>query len=252
MVTLGSNKKAWWVCDKGHEWESKIANRKVRGCPYCAGRRVCSDNNLAVLNPILAKQWHPTKNGDLSPNMVTLGSNKKAWWVCNKGHEWEAVIYSRQKGRCPYCAGRRVCSDNNLAVLNPTLAKQWHPTKNGDLSPNMVTLGSNKKAWWVCDKGHEWEATIPHRTDLKHPTGCPYCAGKKACSDNNLAALNPTLAKQWHPTKNGDLSPNMVTLGSNKKVWWVCDRGHEWEATIKRRTGLKHPTGCPYCSRRKS
>ena len=30
----------------------------------------------------------------------------------------------------------------------------------------------------------------------------------------------PHLVKEWHPTKNGDLTPKDVTYGSNKKVWW--------------------------------
>jgi len=256
MVALGSGKKVWWVCNKGHEWEATIAHRsdinKPTRCPYCSGRRACSDNNLEVLNPSLAKEWHPTKNGNHSPDMVTPSSGKKAWWVCNKGHEWKAAIYSRQKSGCPYCSNRKIDSDNNLEVLNSSLAKEWHPTKNGNLFPDMVALGSKKKVWWVCNKGHEWEAAICNRTTPKQPRGCPYCAGKRVCSDNNLAILNPSLSKQWHPTKNTDLSPDMVTLGSNKKVWWVCNKGHEWEAAICNRTTPKQPTGCPHCSRRKS
>jgi uncharacterized Zn-finger protein len=240
----GSNKEVWWLCDKGHEWEAEINSRKEgNGCPYCSGRYASSDNNLATLYPLLAKQWHPTKNGELTPEVVTPGSGKYAWWVCDKGHEWEAEINSRKKGRgCPYCSGKKTGSDNNLAVLNPTLAKQWHSTKNGNLSPDMVTPGSNKKAWWVCDKGHEWEAVIGDRKK----TGCPYCSGRYARSDNNLATLYPLLAKQWHSTKNGNLSPDMVTPGSSKKAWWVCDKGHEWEAVINSRK----MTGCPYCARK--
>jgi hypothetical protein len=67
-----------------------------------------SDYNLQVLNPILAKEWHPIKNGKLTPGDVTPHSNKKAWWMCKKGHEWEARISSRSQGNgCPYCSGRR-------------------------------------------------------------------------------------------------------------------------------------------------
>jgi hypothetical protein len=238
----------WWVCDKGHEWEAKICNRKRTGCPYCAGKKISSDNNLTFINPTLAKQWHPTKNGDLSPDIVTPGSNKKAWWICDKGHEWEAVINSRKTCGCPYCSGQKASDKNNLATIYPSISKQWHPTKNGDISPDMVTPGSGKKVWWICGKGHEWEAVIKSR----RTNGCPYCSGRRATDNNNFAALYPEAAKQWHPTKNGDISPDMVTPCSNKKVWWVCNKGHEWEAVICNRTTPKQPTGCPHCSRRKS
>lgn len=41
---------------------------------------------------------------------------------------------------------------------------------------------------------------------------------KNGVPDNCLAVVNPKLAAEWHPTKNGSLTPDMVTKGSNKKV----------------------------------
>ena len=38
----------------------------------------------------------------------------------------------------------------------------------------------------------------------------------------------PHLVKEWHPTKNGELTPNDFTYGSNKKVWWRCPIGHSY------------------------
>jgi positive regulator of sigma E activity len=198
--------------------------------------------SLLELNPDLAKEWHPTKNGSLTPSDVTLHSKKKVWWKCNKNHEWQAVVDSRSIGRsCPYCSGKAVCDDNCLSTLNPDLAKQWHPTKNGSLTPSDVTLHSSKKVWWICGKGHEWEVLVSSRSA---GDGCPYCSGRNACNENCLATLNPDLAKQWHPTKNGSLAPGDVTPHSPKKIWWICSKGHEWEATVG---GRSYGTGCPKC-----
>ncbi|MCK9577663.1 MAG: zinc-ribbon domain-containing protein [Clostridia bacterium] len=98
-------------------------------------------NDLATLRPDLALQWHPIKNGTLTPQSVTCGLNVKAWWICSLGHEWEARIADRSKGcGCPICAGQKVLIGyNDLATTNPELAKQWHPIKNGDLKPTNVT-----------------------------------------------------------------------------------------------------------------
>jgi hypothetical protein len=65
--------------------------------------------NLKVLYPEIAKQWHPVKNGQLTPDKVTPYYYKKVWWQCDKGHEWQAVIsnINYKRTRCPYCAGRR-------------------------------------------------------------------------------------------------------------------------------------------------
>lgn len=246
-ATCGVNKKVWWQCSKGHEWEAAISSRnRGSGCPYCSNKKVCIDNSLAILNPELANKWHPTKNRSLTPYDVTCGSGKVVWWQCEKGHVWKASTYTRNKGiGCPYCAGQKVCADNSLNKLNPELSKEWHLTKNGELTPNDVTCNNNKKVWWQCFNGHEWESTIYNRNSGR---GCPYCGGKKTCEDNSLATLNPKLAKEWHPAKNGDTTPNDVTCGSNKKIWWNCHKGHEWRAVIARRN---RGSGCPYCAGQK-
>lgn len=63
-----------------------------------------------------------------------------------------------------------------------------------------------------------------------------------------LDESDPDVAAEWHPTKNGDLTPADVTGLSNRWVWWQCARGHEWEGAINQRTRRKSPTSCPYCS----
>ena len=135
--------------------------------------------------------------------------------------------------------------ENTLQLVNPSLAKQFHPTKNGNLTPYDVTYGSRINVWWRCEKGHEWEAEINNRN---HGNGCPYCSGNKVGKYNNLAVKNPKLAKEWHPTKNGNLTPYDVTLGCGQKVWWRCEKGHEWEAQINSRNRGR---GCRFCARQR-
>ena len=242
-ITPGNSDKVWWKCNKNHEWKTSVASRnKGARCPYCCGRNATQETCLSHKNSELAKEWHPTKNGKLTPSDVMSGSNKKVWWMCSKGHEWTAVISMRNKGvGCPYCTNKAVNIDNCLATTNQELAKEWHPTKNGKLTPRDVTRGSDKKVWWICEKGHEYDMVVQHRD---RGNNCPYCRGLRVCENNCLATTNPELAKEWHPTKNGELTPNDVTPGSNKKVWWRCKNGHEWDVEIiERKNG-----GCPYCS----
>jgi hypothetical protein len=60
----------------------------------------------------------------------------------------------------------------------------------------------------------------------------------------------PHLVKQWHKEKNKNLSLESLTTGSNRKVWWKCDKGpdHEWEASVNNRVKGRN---CPYCGNRK-
>ena len=245
-ITSNSNKKVWWECEKGHEWKSTCNNRmNGNGCPYCSNHKVCNENCLETINPELSKQWHPTKNGELSPKDVIAGSNKKAWWICENGHEWKASIYSRssiQKHNCPYCSNQKVCKDNCLSTTNPELARQWHPIRNGNLTPKDVIAGSKKKVWWICNKNHEWKAAISDRGSGQN---CPYCSNRSVCEDNCLATVNPELVRQWHPTKNGSLTPHDVTSGSGKKAWWICNENHEWFADVNSRN---KGSGCPECA----
>lgn len=137
---------------------------------------------------------------------------------------------------------KNTTSPFNLKIKNPKLAKEWHPSKNGRLSPRDVTPGSNKKVWWKCKKGHEWQATICSRNT---GNACPYCSNQLVCKENCLQTVNPKLAKEWNWAKNDKLTPKNVVAGSGKKVWWKCKKGHEWQASINNRNRGR---GCPFCA----
>lgn len=213
-------------------------------------RVVTGINDLQTKYPDVAAQWHPDKNGELIPSKVSAGSGKKAWWLCENGHEWEAVIGSRAKaGRaCPFCAGQRVIvGENDLASQYPAIAAQWHPNKNEGLMPWDVFACSGKKVWWICEKNHDYQQIIEKKT--LRGFGCPYCSGHRVMREfNDLASLNPSLSAEWHPIKNGSLKPFDVTANSGKKVWWLCPNGHEYEAVVRDRN---QGTRCPVCDVRR-
>lgn len=256
MVSKSSGKKAWWKCDKGHEWQASIRDR-ARGsrCPFCSNQKVLSGfNDLETRKPKLAKEWDYEKNGTLTPKDVTSNTHKKVWWKCSEGHCWEAKISNRSNGTgCPYCSGRTAISgETDLQTLFPDLAKEWHPTKNGNLNPAKITAYNNKKAWWLCPLcRNEWETSIYTRTT---GSACPSCAKKKrgttyaknnVTKNGSLLDINPKLAKEWNKSKNGKLTPSDISPKSNRKVWWQCSKGHEWEAPVNNRAA---GNGCPICS----
>ena len=212
---------------------------------YIEGKK---QNSLSEKEPELSKEWHPTKNGYLKPDMISFSSGKKVWWLGKCGHEWQASADNRRHGNgCPICAGYQILVGyNDLATVFPKLANEWCLERNEGLLPTQVTRGSRKKVWWVCSEGHEYEATISNRSYGK---GCPICAGKKIVQGiNDLATMNPKLASEWSYQRNQELMPVQVSPNSHKKVWWICDQGHEWEAQIKSRN---MGTGCPICAKTK-
>lgn len=252
QISYGSKKKVWWQCEKGHSWQSAVHTRtgSGAGCPVCAGKvPFAGETDLASLHPDLVRQWHPTKNGSLTPTQVMPGSHRMAWWICEKGHEWRAQIKSRAAGcGCPVCANRQIRpQENGLSTQYPQLAAQWHPIKNVPLTPNHVAPGSIRKVWWLCERGHEWQASIASRVS---GCGCPVCTGRRVVAgENDLGSQFPGLAVQWHTKKNGSLTFQQVTPYSNRKVWWQCEKGHDYQATIASRT--MRGSSCPYCSGKK-
>jgi rubrerythrin len=395
-----------WVCAQcGHCWKAKIVSRaNGHGCKKCGAedakrtllaKLIAEHGSLADNNPTLAEEWHPTKNGTLTPYDVMMNSNRKVWWKCRVcSYEWESDICNRNIGHgCHRCQAEKqklsqsipIAGVNDLASQRPDLAAEWHPVKNGTLTPSEVAKSANKKVWWLGKCGHEWEATINSR---HYGRGCPVCVrefkisypekalffyikkqfseydvvenykpswlhGKEIdiyikklrvgieydgvawhkdtkadnekdalcklhgidllrirekgapelnstnifwvrnCSEieselvvaiefifqylkihhgidreaainldrdrieiysllelqkkeNSIAALFPNVAKQWHPTKNGYITPDFVSAHTHKDFWWLCPLGHEYLMTVKHKT--EQGSQCPICS----
>ncbi len=180
-VTKRSSRKVWWICEKGHSYESSISGRtgdRKRGCPYCANQKVLKGfNDLETINPRLAKEWDTQKNNGIKADEILAGGHKKVWWRCSKGHEWEASIIVRNSMKigCPFCSGRyAIKGENDLQTTNPSLLNEWDYDKNGKLKPTDVKAGSHRLIWWKCkDCGNSWQAIV---SDRVRGNGCPFCS----------------------------------------------------------------------------
>ena len=378
-IASKSHKRVWWICPKGHEYEASVDSRtRGRGCPYCNSKFVSlGENDLESQNPFLASEYS-SKNA-----LPSINSHKKVWWECSScKHIWEASVDSRNRGNgCPACSARTQSSfpeqaifyyvkfkhpdaisrftnlnlgryeldifipslcigieydgkhwhagttsksrevekynacklagitliriressekteliadytiqvqgdlnktiqqlsqwnlvgenidvdkdgyeimscylsglkENSFAAKHPLIASEWCYEKNGGLSPDMFSeFSTNSKFWFKCKKGHHWQSTIAHRTSMR--SNCPYCSNRKLlCGYNDLQTVFPNIAKDWHPTRNGDLTPSNVMSGSKKKVWWECSVcKHEWFTSVQSRT---RGCGCPECAKSK-
>lgn len=243
QITTGSGKKVWWLCPKGHSYTDSVKHQASgRKCPVCVGKQVLPGiNDLKSVHPELMSEWDFEKN-NVCPEAVSSGSNKKVWWLCPKGHSYPAQIISRTRGRgCPVCAGKSVVSGvNDLASVSPELIKEWDCKKNIFL-PSQVTAGSNKKIWWICGQGHSWQATVKARTA---GSGCPICFRNRPSSKRiqlqQVLAEYPRLQQEYDYEQNTDVTD----ITAQTKLWWKCQKGHTWKATISNR---KRGCGCPYC-----
>lgn len=62
--------------------------------------------------------------------------------------------------------------------------------------------------------------------------------------ENSLKEMRPQLVSEWSD-KNLPLTPETVSYGSKKIVWWQGKCGHEWQTSIKARSQGEN---CPICS----
>jgi len=250
QIYMTSHRKVWWKCSKGHSYKASVANRSMgTGCPYCAGKATLKGfNDFATQCPELIEEWDFSKNGH-SPDEVNRWSKQKFWWVCKNGHEWKATVGDRTVGNgCPYCGNRKVIEgETDFLTMNPDLMKEWNYSKNIGVDPSELTFQTTKKVWWKCKKGHEWRTSI---YDRRKGTGCPVCANDInrhtiIPGKNDLVSNYPNLEKEWDYERNAGITPKSIAAKSNRKVWWMCNKGHHWRATpLGRSTGA----GCPFCA----
>ena len=157
------------------------------------------EESLAAKNPELAAEWDMERNAPLTPELFAPFSQKEVHWQCTKysDHRWSEKIAVRSNNHgCPFCSLHRVSGLSRLTIKNPQLAKEWHPTKNGEKRPEDYSAGSRESIWWQCPRRdyHVYQMPIQQRT---RGNNCSFCAGKSTHKLDSIANLFPQIAEEW-------------------------------------------------------
>jgi len=165
------------------------------------------------------------------------GVENKLSWSCANGHDWVSTPKEVKKGAwCPYCTGQKLWAPNKTqkeARLDECylLANQ----RNGEfLSTEYVNALT--KYVWRCSEGHKWEAKL---NDIKGGHWCPTCAGVRVLTIKEMNDL---------ATSRGGKCLSKIYINSSQKLFWQCDKNHDWSAT---QSSIKNGSWCPYCSGKK-
>ncbi len=317
-ISVGSHIKIWWKCPFGHSYQAYPANRCGKnhsGCPICDKEKhtsfpehalfyykkkyfpdaVNSDKTaigmeLDIYIPSLkiaieydGKNWHQNNKFEIKKNKECKNHNILLMRIREKGLELYDDCYCIERDNVNsnqnlttvikqvlfdinnildtnvdverdsskiYSSYIKSRKEKSLLNVSPEIAEEWHPTKNGDLTPEMVAPTTNKKVWWLGKCGHEFSMKVSSRTSGN--CDCPYCKGKRVLKGFNdfetwcISNNRKELLEEWDYSRNA-ISPTDVTKATHKKIYWKCSKcANVWEAKIEHRARVR--CGCPKCN----
>jgi hypothetical protein len=123
----------------------------------------------------------------------------------------------------------------------PDVTRYWNTKKNFAIELSGITIGSDKKVWWIGDCEHEWEQQINRQVNKNV---CPFCSGQKFLAGvNDLTVTHPQMVLLWDEVANKRLASE-VMYRDKSVVYWKCSLGHGWKAPMKSIQEGKEP--CPF------
>lgn len=222
----------------GYEWNPRLdcLLKPDYRCPKCSGHTSSKFNHEEVIQFL--------KNLDfelLSENYKN--QDQKLKLQDKNGYLYETTVNILKLN----------CTPDTFSKFNPYTIqniKLWLKLNNKPFKLLSDTYEKNSiNLSWKCLKEGCKEVFESTWNNILRGNGCGYCAGKQVGLSNCLANNEQELIKEWHPTKNGDLTPYDVTTYSHKEVWWQCKEcKHEWISSISNRTG-EGKRNCPECSK---
>lgn len=145
------------------------------------------EDSLLNTRPDIAAKWDYQKNGSFTPDMFTVGSGFRAWWICQSGHPpfQEKINNMRSRGySCGICYEEdrarlvrrgRMKKGVNLAFKRPDL-KKFYLKHNKDWKFEDLSAGSKYKCLWSCsDCGAEFSAVVRDVVRRENPPLCRNC-----------------------------------------------------------------------------
>lgn len=286
IVSYGASVKAKFRCPYNHTYTKKVVSityYKKLECPICNGITSkpmkyslvnwCNENGEkgeAIRKMFMGLS---ADNEVISINDISYGSHKEVQWKCDKGHVIIRQPFHMTRPErslsCPICKIegtnlKKWCEQNE--GIGEVILEQWVGMDDcgESVDINTISCNSHKKVYWIDSEGNIYLQAIRERIHLTKYSLDPkyrilgngeYKARAIKVGENDLLTWckqngerGEQLIKEWVGLTENDeiISMNNISRGSNRKVKWKCQYGHEWAANILTRTILN--TRCPVCS----
>ena len=249
QITYGTNKKVWWKCKKGHEWQATIASRagyQKTECPYCK-------KELRVSVREKALSYYLSRHFKIEENKRFSWLNKMEIDIyipeLNLGIEYDGCQWHRNTERD--LKKDLLCADNNLKLIR--IREEGCPKY--ETTSDLIYVKINSKPILQLKEiikktfdfiNNNFDTSLDSSPDIENDYN--EILNNTLTMSKERSIANHPLINEWDYDRN-KVNPEYISLGSDKKFWWKCNKGHEWEATVSSRTGLK--CGCPYCAGQK-
>ncbi len=254
-VFKSSHTKYIFDCDCGHKFQSTLDNiLKGNWCSYCANKKLCSnDCDQCYIKSFASsdKSIFWSKKNTQNPRDIFKFSHNKFIFDCNCGHQFQSTLYNINANWCPYCANKKLCSNDCDQCYQKSFAsydKAIYWSKKNNKKPIEVFKSSAAKFIFDCDCGHHFESILDV---ISNGNWCPYCSHKKLCSNDCNSCYQNSFASSdnaiyW--SKKNNQNPRYIFKSSNVKYIFDCPCGHQFQSIL---CDINHGNWCPYCSHKK-
>ncbi len=244
-----SSLKAWWICQRGHRWQTTIASRThmQSGCPKCISQtsrfELCLFAELQSLYGDV--EWRAKLIGmecDVYIRSLNLGIEiDGGYWHANRGEQ------DRTK-------------TDRFAVKGISLLRV-RDTRLPEIHGHVILYNNREQPLRVAGRVVAWiyerypTPVLGEYLKLQHHLGKRLYQAMLANlpgppPGQTLVDTHPSVAFGWDVAANYPLTPSMFSSGSNYRAFWSCSCGNSWRAQIYSRTALR--AGCPRCGQEKS
>lgn len=258
-ISKGSSKRVYWKCAEGHMWDCTLASRTCNNsdCPTCKKSGATSKAEQYLYHwldyHLPNVELHRSIGDGLDVDIYIPGLKVAIEY---DGEFYHRMGYDRDGSVERYRRKLAICQregmylihvveranfDTGVLVENEVMHDVFHVEWN----TNIYDLIRDISDIIYVIKNHRIYLDVPkdiYFTCIKNVSKVKY--------EKSLACLKPEIAKMWHPTLNGSLTPDKVTPGCHDKAYFICLKcGHgtkgEWYRKISDLGYYEH--GCPAC-----
>lgn len=259
-ITRASKRKMKWKCiDCGHEWIASVKNRTIHssGCSTCSAKSTSYQEQ--VLYWSLKSIWNNTESrAKLFKNIDNRGiefdiyvpETEKFKGLCIEygSTKWHKDKQERDAYKRQLCEEHKI---NFIEIIEDSFDELEHKYEEDYICFKMNYTNQDEqlkeiirrilKRYDLSDENIDYPEIFAKAWNYSHG---------EIEEEKQLSTLYPELVKEIHPTLNGNLKPEKITVASGKRIYWQCQKCNhgkngEWISGVYSRTIQK--SGCPKC-----